>query len=250
MLRRWVSSLTEGPCYYISKSSPLIFVIVFRRYLAVGARDRTVKLYDIRLAGKGVIDTDSLKTAGDNTPALVSTFEGHKGPVTALAFRSQSLQLFSGSEDRCIRHYNMSELSYVETLYGHQAGVSGVACCTKELPFSVGRDRTARAWKLNEETHLIFRGGSRTTSADCISAIHDDFFLTGHDDGTLNLWCKDKKKPVATVATSHGQNCSGIPRGIVSCSSLAYSDLAVTGSSDGYIRLWGVSAVELKLWHL
>lgn len=56
-------------------------------YAAVGRRDATVSIFDIR--------------AGRNN--LVKTFTGHKGPVTCLCFRSQSLQLFSGSDDRCIR---------------------------------------------------------------------------------------------------------------------------------------------------
>lgn len=57
------------------------------RYAVVGRRDATVSIFDIR--------------AGRNS--LVKTFTGHKGPVTCLAFRSNSLQLFSGSDDRCIR---------------------------------------------------------------------------------------------------------------------------------------------------
>jgi len=57
------------------------------RYAAVGRRDATVTIFDIR--------------AGKNN--LVNTFTGHKGPVTCLGFRTQSLQLFSGSDDRCIR---------------------------------------------------------------------------------------------------------------------------------------------------
>jgi ribosomal RNA-processing protein 9 len=61
------------------------------RYAAVGRRDATVNIFDIRLSGKK-----------QNT-SLVTSFKGHKGPVTSLAFRTQSLQLFSGSQDRCIR---------------------------------------------------------------------------------------------------------------------------------------------------
>ena len=56
-------------------------------YAAVGRRDATVSIFDIRA----------------NKNNLVKTFEGHKGPVTCLTFRTQSLQLFSGSDDRCIR---------------------------------------------------------------------------------------------------------------------------------------------------
>lgn len=57
-------------------------------YAAIGRRDATVSIYDVR--------------AGKNS--LVKTFTGHKGAITSLAFRTQSLQLFSGSEDRCIRY--------------------------------------------------------------------------------------------------------------------------------------------------
>ena len=57
------------------------------RYAAIGKRDGTVSIFDIR--------------AGKNN--LIKTFEGHKGAITCLCFRTQSLQLFSGSEDRCIR---------------------------------------------------------------------------------------------------------------------------------------------------
>eukprot|EP00980_Cylindrotheca_fusiformis_P016200 scaffold4811_cov171-Cylindrotheca_fusiformis.AAC.8 len=192
-------------------------------FAAVGKRDATVSIFDIR--------------AGKNN--LVKTFTGHKGPVTCLAFRTQSLQMFSGSDDRCIRHYNLSELMYVETLYGHQFGVTGVDCHRKERPISVGRDRTARAWKLAEDTHLIFRGGAKVSAADCVRVMKDDWYLTGHDDGCLGLWMTDKKKAVKTIDQAHGsEGCVG--RGICSVSSLRGSDFAMTGSYDGYLRLWKV----------
>lgn len=65
------------------------------RYAAVGRRDATVNIFDVRVSSAA-----SSKKASTN---LVTTFTGHKGPVTSLSFRTQSLQLFSGSEDRCIR---------------------------------------------------------------------------------------------------------------------------------------------------
>lgn len=61
------------------------------RYAAVGRRDATVNIYDVRLSGK------------KQSTNLVQSFKGHKRPVTCLAFRTQSNQLFSGSDDRCIR---------------------------------------------------------------------------------------------------------------------------------------------------
>lgn len=130
-------------------------------------------------------------------------------------------------------------MMYVETLYGHQFGVTDIDCHRKERPVSVGRDRTARAWKLAEDTHLIFRGGAKVSSADCISVIKDDWFVTGHDDGHLSLWMMEKKKAVATIENAHG-NEGLIGRGIASVETLKGSDLALSGSSDGYLRLWKV----------
>uniref|UniRef100_A0A7S3V791 Anaphase-promoting complex subunit 4 WD40 domain-containing protein n=1 Tax=Chaetoceros debilis TaxID=122233 RepID=A0A7S3V791_9STRA len=223
------------------------------RYLAVGGRDATVKIYDVRQRSNtnNAVAMESASKGGNSNTAInirgiVTTFEGHKGPVTALAFRSQSRQLFSGSDDRCIRHYNLEEMAYIETLYGHQNGITGIAChgIRYEMPYSVARDRTARAWKLAEETHMIYRGGAKISSADCISAIKDDYFLTGHDDGVFSMWLKDKKKAVVTVQQAHGKGTNSLPRGIVSCASLGGSDFAATGSNDGYLRLWKVSTGE------
>ena len=197
------------------------------RYAVVGRRNATVAVFDIRLSSKKL------------APNLVTTFTGHKGPVTCLAFRTQSNQLFSGSEDRCIRHYTLDEMTYMETLYGHQAGVSAIDCHRKERPISVGRDRTARGWKLADDTHLIFRGGAKVSSADCISVLRDDWFVTGHDDGNLSLWLTDKKKAVKTIEDAHGRSGS-IGRGINSVGALKGSDMVASGSSDGYLRLWKV----------
>lgn len=192
------------------------------RYAAVGSRDSYVRIFDIR------------------TEKIVKEFHGHKGAVTSVAFRSNSLELFSASEDRCIRHYNLQEMMYMETLYGHQFGVTAIDCHHKERPISVGRDRTARAWKLAEDTHLIYRGGSRIQSAESISLIKDDWFLTGHEDGNLSLWYTEKKKAVAVQPAAHGLTSDGLGRGIVSVRSVYGSDFCATGSCDGYLRLWKV----------
>lgn len=130
-------------------------------------------------------------------------------------------------------------MMYLETLYGHQFGVTDIDCHRKERPISVGRDRTARAWKISEDTHLIFRGGAKVSSADCVNVIKDDWYMTGHDDGHLGLWMMDKKRAVKTIELAHGSH-GGVGRGICSIGALKGSDLAVTGSFDGFLRLWKV----------
>ena len=163
----------------------------------------------------------------------VQTWTGHNGAVTALCFRTQSHQLFSASEDRCIRHYNLDEMLYMETLYGHQFAVTDIDCHRQERPVSVGRDRTVRAWKLAEDSHLIFRGGAKIQSAQAVSCMKDDWFVTGHEDGHLSLWMAEKKKAVATVDQAHGAGHE-----VVSVDALKGSDVVASGSNDGYVRFW------------
>jgi ribosomal RNA-processing protein 9 len=197
------------------------------RYAAVGKADATVTIFDVRS-----------RSNGRQLAQKVQTFEGHKGPVTGLAFQSQSLNLFSASADRCIRHYNLQDMMYMETLYGHQSGVTDIDCGRAERPISVGRDRTSRGWKLAEDTHLIFRGGSKIQSADSITVLKDDWFLTGHEDGHLCLWMTEKKKAVTTLENAHGLSAGGLGNGVLSVASLRGSDVAASGSNDGYLRFW------------
>jgi WD40 repeat protein len=70
------------------------------RFAAVGKRDATVSIYDVRISSS----TKSSSLLSSTSAKALTTFTGHKGPVTCLAFRSQSHQLFTGSDDRCIRY--------------------------------------------------------------------------------------------------------------------------------------------------
>ena len=202
------------------------------RYAAVGCRDAVVRVYDIR-ANKG--------GAKSELPVnLIKEFRGHKGAITSLCFQSNSPQLFSASDDRIIKSYNLTEMVQLETLYGHQLGVTGIDCYQKERPVSVGRDRTARAWKLAEDTHMIYRGGSLLQPAEAVSIVKDDWFLTGHEDGQLSLWSTEKKKPLFSWEEAHGKGDHDINRSVVSVAALRRSDLAMSGSFEGYLRLWRI----------
>jgi ribosomal RNA-processing protein 9 len=230
------------------------------RLAAVGARNGTVRIFDLR------IKTATTNHNNNYYNAAVQTFTGHKGPVTALSFRTGALELFSASLDRCIRHYSLqqeslSNMMYLETLYGHQFGVTDIDCHLAERPVSVGMDRTARGWRLAQDTHLIFRGGSRLSWAESVALVRNDWFVTGHVNGELALWNMEKKRAVTTLQNVHdgGQllqqshlknsssddpnmpttSCS-LHNSVVCVRALKESDLTATGSNDGYLRFWKV----------
>lgn len=68
------------------------------KFLAVS--DRSNKIY--------IFDPESLKK--------LHTFEGHRGVVTGIAFRRDTHQMFTCSEDRTVKVFSLDEMVYVETL--------------------------------------------------------------------------------------------------------------------------------------
>lgn len=121
----------------------------------------------------------------------------NKMHVQGLCFRKGKNQLYSASWDRTIKVWNIDERAYIETLFGHQDQIASIDTLIRERCVSVGsRDRTARVWKIVDETQLVYRGGTQSKqkdakerplylegSLDCISQIDESMFVTGGDSG-------------------------------------------------------------------
>lgn len=73
------------------------------RYVAAGGKDNKIRIYDSR-----------------TNNSEVKVFTGHKDAVTCLTFQKDTYALFSGSLDRCIKYWDLNEMGYLETLFGHQ----------------------------------------------------------------------------------------------------------------------------------
>ena len=217
------------------------------------------------------------------TLAPLKTFTTHRDSVTALSFAPQSssqpgigAQLFSASADRTIKTYSLNgpgSLAYVETLFGHQDHVLGIAAMGVDQCVSVGaRDRTARLWKVVDEMQSVYRADSSkhaehvTGSVDCVAALPPTHFVTGSDSGAIQLWNVHRKKSLFTIERAHGtedpeplEKVSSevgeqvlerlkkadtrrpIARGITALASVPGTDVVVSGSWDGWVRVWKVS---------
>lgn len=180
-----------------------------------------------------------------------------------MAFRKGANQLYSASHDRTIKLWNIDERAYIETLFGHQDQITDIDTLGRERCVSTGgRDKTARVWKIVEESQLVFRGGVTTKSGetnkamyvegslDCLGQIDESMFITGGDSGVLSLWEISRKKPVFSVHSAHGLNTVvsesegeiSTPYWITAVACLRYSDLFVSGSWDGKVRVWKLAA--------
>jgi len=178
-----------------------------------------------------------------------------------------------------LKLWSLSDLSYIETLFGHQDAIPAVASFTSERCLSVGaRDRSARLWKIADETQLVFQISTDSHSSskalnpqntnalnfpqgsmDCVSIIDEQHFLTGSDNGDIILWTTNKKKPQFLQKLAHGVddpltpqefsaesvpvvvNVPAQPRWITSLAALPFTDLFFSGSWDGKLGMWRIS---------
>ncbi|KAF2293145.1 hypothetical protein GH714_037927 [Hevea brasiliensis] len=173
----------DGKATKHSKQVLSLAVSTDGKYLASGGLDRHVHVWDTR------------------TREHIQAFPGHRGPVSCLTFRQGTSELFSGSFDRSIKIWNVEDRAYINTLFGHQSEVLTVDCLRKERVLATGRDRTMQLFKVPEESRLIFRASA--SSLECCCFIDNDEFLSGSDDGNIELWSVQKKKPVYIVKNAH-----------------------------------------------
>jgi ribosomal RNA-processing protein 9 len=191
------------------------------KFVAIGGKDCLVHVYDVRQR------------------SIATSFKGHRDAVSCLAFRRGTHQLFSGSLDRTIKSWNLDEMCYVESLFGHQDQITGLCSLMRERCISSSRDRTNRLWKIVEESHLILRG--HTASIDCVAMSTEDLYCSGSQDGGFSLWSVHKKKPTTMKKPAHGRDANGVANWVASCAAMAYTDLVASGSCDGAVKLWKCS---------
>ena len=244
------------------------------RYVATGGADKKLIVW----------------STSDLTP--LKTFTTHRDKVLSVAFSPSTAsqpglgsQLYSASSDRSIKTYSLASeesLAYVETLFGHQDHVVDVAAMAVDQCVSVGaRDRSARLWKVVDETQLKFLGDSsrrdshQTGSLDCVAALPPQHFVTGSDSGAISLWSVHKKKASFTVQIAHGvdelppledvtsegdariieelkriDGRRAIPRAITALVAVPGTDIVLSGSWDGWVRVWKVSDDKRSLLSL
>lgn len=148
--------------------------------------------------------------------------------LQALSFRKSSHQLFTASFDRSLKVYDLSPtvMGYVETLFGHQDYVLSLDSLRGDNCVSVGgRDKTARYWKIVEETQLVFRGGGRSRIREILEGgLRADDIDVDHEE---NAKVRPKNK-------ERVQDPDGFVEGSLDCIAMIDEVTFVTGGDSGY----------------
>ena len=162
---------------------------------------------------------------------LLTTLEGHTGPVFAVALSADGHLLASGHGDGTVRLWDASTGQLLATLEGHTGGVWGVALSADKHVLASGSvDGTVRLWDTNTR-RLLATLEAHTGGVWGVALSADGHLLASSGGGgTVRLWEVPSGQPLAALQGHTG----GVWRVALS----ADGHLLASGGADGSVRLW------------
>lgn len=172
----WVRSLTVDP--------------VTNGWFVSGGGDSKIKVWDL-ISG-----------------SLKATIPGHIMAVRALQVSRKYPYLFSGSEDKTVRCWDLERSNspagcQIRNYHGHVGGVYAMALHPElDLLFTGGRDAAIRVWDIRSRTQVMVLTGHRGDVSSLVSQVGDPQICSSSMDGTVRLWDLRKQKTHLTM-TQH-----------------------------------------------
>ena len=165
--------------------------------LASSSDDKTIKLLDLRRTNGLSWDSIYEKSSSDsleNPFANPITLEGHKSRIWSIEFSPNSNMLASGSDDRTVRLWNLSQVEedpkVLKVLEEHNFWVGSVTFSPDGQKIASGSyDKTIGLWDLNhlDETPIVLRGHEQSVTS---VAFYPDGskLVSGSYDNTIRTW--------------------------------------------------------------
>ena len=204
-------------------------VSVSREFIATGSKDQTIRIWTVAAPF-----------------ACVAEFKGHTDAVGALAFTHNGSQLVSGSEDKCIKIWNLPKGKtpgkIVRSIMAHSKSVNCVALSGNDKYIASGsQDRTAKIFNLADGSLVgVCEGHKRGVWAVEFSPI-EQLVATASGDCTVKLW-NLAAAGIPCIRTFEGHEQA------VLCTRFLPSGLQLVSSDAlGIIRFWNVRNGECDL---
>ena len=178
---------------------------------------------------------DSLRTLL-SAPVYKTILGGHDWNVRSVAFSPDGQRLASGSEDRTIRLWEVSDPSAPPTiLEGHESWVWSVAFSPDGQRLASGsEDRTIRLWEVSDPSAppTILEGHENIVKSVAFSP-DGQRLVSGSDDGSIRLWEVTDPSAPPTILEGHEGR-------VLSVAFSPDGQQLVSSGEDHAIRLWEV----------
>ena len=170
------------------------------------------------------------------------TARGHTENVESLAFQPDRYILASGSEDKTIRIWDMSDPDnprHLRTLHGHTENVETVAWSPNGRTLASGSDdHTVRLWDPNTGSNFAVLRGHTNGVEPVVWSPNGRMLATGSYDDTIRIW-NPNTDTTLRILRGHTNDLDALafhPNG----------QTLASGSTDKTIRLWNPNNGNLK----
>ena len=174
---------------------------------------------------------------------LKSILKGHTAGVNSLAFSPDGGKLVSGSGDRTVNLWSLSNYQRLYSFFGAQDGISTVIVSPNGKQITASSfDRSITSWQIDNKqlSHSYLYLNSASSHSNLVNSIayspNGQVLASGSADCTIRLWSASSGKIERTL-NGHTDTVFTV----------AYSpngQLIASGSADRTIRLWQLDRLD------
>lgn len=90
--------------------------------------------------------------------------------VQGIQFDQENDNFYTISNDRSLKVWNIREMMYIDSHYGHTSDILDLAYYSSDRLLSCGLDRQVIFWKINEDSELLYKNEAH--SVDSVNIIN------------------------------------------------------------------------------
>ncbi|EPS60256.1 hypothetical protein M569_14548, partial [Genlisea aurea] len=212
------------------------------KMLVTAHGDCRVRLWDVSAADRTKIKPSKMMTLPKRNAFLPygKKTNQHRDCISCLAFNGAEKLLYTGSWDRTVRVWRLTEKKCVDCFVAHDGNVNAIVVNQQDgCVFTCSSDGTVKIWRrvVQDSPHFLtmtlkFQPSPVNSLALSKSPVGCCYLYSGSSDGLINFWEKEK--------ISGRYNHAGFLQGhhfAVLCM-VTIEDLLLSGSEDATIRIW------------
>ncbi|KAF5453119.1 hypothetical protein F2P56_028054 [Juglans regia] len=163
----------------------------------------------------------------------------HRNIISCLAYNHEERLLYTGSWDKTVKAWNVSEKHCVDSFVAHEGHVNAIVVNEHDgCVFTCSSDGSVKIWRRvsGENSHILtmtLKFQLSPVNALALSLSPSTCLLySGSSDGLINFWEKEKM----SGRYNHGGFLQGHHFSVLCL--VAIGDIVFSGSEDSTIRVW------------